>query len=62
MVEGKLILDGLFFVGIDIIGNRLAEINCVNPGGIPRINQLNNDKLEVKVIDFVEQSVKDLKG
>ncbi|NQT69042.1 MAG: glutathione synthase [Desulfobacteraceae bacterium] len=62
VIKDRLILDGLFFVGIDIIGNRLVEINCVNPGGIPRINQLNNDKLEVKVIDFVEQSAKDLKG
>ncbi|MBC8433640.1 MAG: glutathione synthase [Desulfobacterales bacterium] len=62
VIKDRLILDGLFFVGIDIIGNKLVEINCVNPGGIPRINQLNNDKLEVKVIDFVEQSAKDLKG
>jgi glutathione synthase len=62
VIKNRLILDGLYFVGIDVIGNRLVEINCVNPGGIPRINQLNNDKLEVKVIDFVEQSVKDLKG
>ena len=62
VIKNKLILDGLFFVGIDIIGNRLVEINCVNPGGIPRINQLNNNKLEVKVIDFVERSAKDLKG
>jgi glutathione synthase len=61
VIKDRLILDGLFFVGIDIIGNRLVEINCVNPGGIPRINQLNNDKLEVKVIDFVEQNVKDMK-
>jgi glutathione synthase len=40
-----------------VIGDKLVEINCVSPGGIPRINRLDNAKLEVKVIDFVEQKV-----
>jgi glutathione synthase len=52
--------DGLYFVGIDIIGNRLVEINCVSPGGIPRINRLENAKLEAKVIDFIEQKVNEM--
>jgi len=49
-----LIHDGLYFVGIDLIDGKLVEINCVSPGGIPRINRLNNDHLERKVIDFIE--------
>ncbi len=57
-VKDRLIKDGLFFVGIDLIENKLIEINCVSPGGIPRINKLNNVKLETNVIDFIEQSVK----
>ena len=59
IIRKKLIKDGLFFVGIDIIGEKLVEINCVSPGGIPRINRLNKVKLESKVIDFVEQKVKE---
>jgi glutathione synthase len=55
IVKDKLVADGLYFVGIDIIGGKLVEINCVSPGGIPRINQLNNARLEKKVIDFVER-------
>jgi glutathione synthase len=47
-------------VGIDIIGDRLVEINCVSPGGIPRINRLINGKLEAKVIDFIEQKVSEM--
>ena len=61
-IKNRLIMDGLYFVGIDIIGNKLVEVNCVSPGGIPRINKLNNDKLEVKVIDFIEEKVKEMKG
>jgi glutathione synthase len=56
-IKEKLIADGLYFVGIDIIGSKLVEINCVSPGGIPRINRLNNDHLEAKVIDFIEENV-----
>ena len=56
-IKDKLIKDGLYFVGIDIIGGRLVEINCVSPGGIPRINLLDNVKLESKVVDFIENRV-----
>jgi len=60
-IGNRLIQDGLYFVGIDIIGDKLGEINCVSPGGIPRINRLNNVKLETTVLDFVEKKVKDLR-
>jgi glutathione synthase len=59
-IKERLVEDGLYFVGIDIIGDRLVEINCVSPGGIPRINRLNNAKLEAKVIDFIEQKVSEM--
>ncbi len=56
-IRNRLRADGLFFVGIDIIGDKLVEINCVSPGGIPRINWLDGVKLESDVIDFVEHRV-----
>jgi len=60
-IKDKLIADGLYFVGIDIIGDKLVEINCVSPGGIPRINRLNRVKLEERVIDFIEQKVLEMR-
>ncbi len=56
-VAPRLKKDGLYFVGIDIIGDKLIEINCVSPGGIPRINRLDGVKIESQVIDFVEEKV-----
>jgi glutathione synthase len=56
-IKDKLIADGLFFVGIDVIGEKLVEVNCVSPGGIPRINRLYGMKLEARVIDFIEEKV-----
>ncbi len=57
VIRDRLIRDGLYFVGIDVIGGKLIEVNCVSPGGIPRINHFNQVQLEEKVIDFIEQQV-----
>jgi glutathione synthase len=58
-IKPRLIKDGLYFVGIDLIDGKLIEVNCVSPGGIPRINELSGCRLEKQVIDFVEQRVSD---
>jgi glutathione synthase len=50
--------DGLYFVGLDIIGNYLTEVNVTSPTGIQEINALNGVRLESQVIDFVEQRVR----
>lgn len=53
----KLIADGLYFVGLDLIGEKLLEVNVLNPGGITNINKLNKTKLQKKVVDFLEEKV-----
>ncbi|TYO95851.1 glutathione synthase [Geothermobacter ehrlichii] len=62
VIRERLIRDGLYFVGIDIIGDKLIEINCVSPGGIPRINQFTNQRLEKKVVDFLERMAAEKSG
>jgi glutathione synthase len=47
--------DGLYFAGLDVIGNFLTEVNVTSPTGIQEINALNNVKLEERVIDFIER-------
>ncbi len=56
-IKPRLRKDGLYFVGLDLIGDKLIEVNCVSPGGIPRINQLNNVRIESDIIDFIEKHV-----
>lgn len=53
----KLIRDGLYFVGVDVIQGKLIEINVCSPGGITRINRLNKVQLQKEVIDFLENIV-----
>jgi glutathione synthase len=52
--------DGLYFVGLDVIGTYLTEVNVTSPTGIQEINALNGVRLERQVVDFVEQQVEKL--
>ncbi len=49
--------DGLYFVGLDVIGSYLTEVNVTSPTGIQEVNALNHVCLEHNVVDFVEQQV-----
>ena len=53
----KLVRDGLYFTGLDVIGNKLVEVNVLSPGGITRINKLNRVRLQKQVIDFAENII-----
>ncbi|NER13671.1 glutathione synthase [Leptobacterium flavescens] len=57
LVGPKLVADGLYFAGLDIINGKLIEINVLSPGGITRINKLNRTKLQQQIIDFTENIV-----
>ena len=61
MMRPRLKRDGLYFVGLDIIGNYLTEVNVTSPTGIQEIDRLDGVNLEAKVIDFVESRVAALK-
>jgi glutathione synthase len=45
---------GLIFVGIDVIGDYLTEINVTSPTGLQEINRLDGVTLETRVWDAIE--------
>jgi len=53
----RLVKDGLYFVGIDVIGGMLVEVNVMSPGGVTYINRVYKVKLQEKIIDFLESKV-----
>jgi len=61
MLKPRLERDGLYFVGLDIIGDYLTEVNVTSPTGVQEIDRLDGANLEGKVIDFVEARVAALK-
>jgi glutathione synthase len=56
-IRSKLLRDGLYFVGLDVIDGFLIEINVTSPAGIPEINELEESHLESSVVDFLELQV-----
>ena len=48
---------GLYFVGIDIIGRYLTEVNVTSPTGIEEVNAFEGSCIEKDVVDFVERKV-----
>lgn len=53
----KLKDDGMFLVGLDIVGNKLMEINVFSPGGLGQASELNGvDYLEAVVAAAVNKA------
>jgi len=48
---------GHFFVGLDVIGGWLTEVNVTSPTGILEANVLYDDTYEVKVMELLEQKI-----
>jgi len=49
--------NGLHFTGIDVLKDRLTEINVTSPAGIPEINGFERTRLEEPVVDFTESQI-----
>ncbi|MEZ5648707.1 MAG: glutathione synthase [Alphaproteobacteria bacterium] len=48
---------GLIFVGIDVIGGYLTEINVTSPTGIQEINRFDGTSIEARIWDVIEERV-----
>ena len=57
-VAPKLKADGLYFVGLDVIGGYLTEVNVTSPTGVREIDRLNNVSLGKQVIKWLEEKVR----
>ena len=48
---------GLVFVGLDVIGDYLTEINITSPTGLRAINRLYKTYLERDIWDAIEKKI-----
>jgi len=53
-VRPKLIQDGMFLVGLDIVGDKLLEINVFTPGGINNLSLLYDTHFADSIIEALE--------
>ncbi|MBX3204625.1 MAG: glutathione synthase [Labilithrix sp.] len=57
----RLATDGLVFVGLDVIGGKLTEVNVTSPTGIQQMSQHHGRDLAVDVIQWVERATEDFR-
>ncbi len=57
LLRPRLVGDGLYFVGVDIVGDKVLEINVFAPGGIHNINELYRINVGRRVIEDLERRV-----
>lgn len=53
----KLVKDGIYFAGLDVINGKLVEVNVMSPGGLAELNKLYKTKIQEKIVDYLEQVV-----
>ena len=53
----KLIRDGLFFVGLDIVKDKLIEINVLSPGGINRFEEIGLPTFTDVIMESIEKKL-----
>lgn len=56
-VGSRLASQGLFFVGLDLINEKLIEINVTSPTGVQELGELTHTEPAGEVIRWVEQMV-----
>jgi len=57
IVRPKLVEDGMFLVGLDIVGSKLMEINVFSPGGLGSARQFEGVNFATAVIEALERKV-----
>jgi len=55
MVRPRLVQDGMFLVGVDVIGDKIAEINVCTPGGLFTAGKLYGVDFNAKVVEALER-------
>lgn len=57
LVRPKLMADGMFLVGLDIVGSKLMEVNVFSPGGLGSCEHLYEVDFTKPVIEALERKV-----
>jgi glutathione synthase len=55
IVRPKLVQDGMFLVGLDIVGNKLMEINVFSPGGLGSAQKFEKVNFAHGVVEALER-------
>ncbi len=57
MIRPKLLADGMFLVGVDIVGDRILEVNVFSPGNLESCSELAGVDFAQPILDAIERKV-----
>ena len=57
LIRPKLIADGMFLVGIDIVGDKILEVNVFSPGNLHRCSVLAGEDFAMPIIESIERKL-----
>jgi glutathione synthase len=57
IVRPKLVQDGMFLVGLDLVGDKLMEINVFSPGGLGSAQKFEKVRFTRGVVEALERKV-----
>ena len=58
----RLVKDGIYFTGIDLINGKMVELNVVSPGGIVPHNNVNgNQEIQKQIISMILEKYEEFK-
>ena len=57
LIRPKLVADGMFLVGIDIVGDKILEVNVFSPGNLNSCSRLAGVDFSVPILDAIERKV-----
>lgn len=58
-VSSKLKEDGMYFVGLDIVGDKIMEINVFSPGALLHAGKLNDRDYATALLERIEQKLQE---
>lgn len=57
LIRPKLMADGMFLVGIDIVGDKILEVNVFSPGNLGSCSKLAGADFSVPILESIERKV-----
>jgi glutathione synthase len=57
IIRPKLLADGMFLIGVDIVGDKILEVNVFSPGNLQRCSELAGVDFSVPILDAIERKV-----
>ena len=57
VIRPKLVADGMFLVGVDIVGDKILEVNVFSPGNLDSCSKMAGVDFSIPIVEAIERKV-----